>query len=119
MDSGEPFIVLTSALVVTFVLPLVILLQPQAIEVLLQHVVVLELMGGPSLVVRAGLLQHLVKNRPLRGDSSLLALDRSDKIIVEGLAVLSFFLLIVVVFWAPYWDPRRRQLAPSPCRSRG
>jgi len=65
MDSGESFIFFVSALVISFVVPLVVLLQPQAVEVLFQHVIVLELVIVPSLVVRAGLLEHFVEDGPL------------------------------------------------------
>ena len=102
MDGRESFVVFGSALVITFVLPLVILLQPHAVKVLLQHTTILKLVVGPSLVLWAGLLLHLVEDRPLRGASSLLALDRSNEIIVEGLAfVLLCFLLLVVVLSGP------------------
>ena len=72
VDGGESFIFFVSALVVAFVLPLVILLQPQAVEVLFQHATVLELVIGPSLVVRAGLLEHLVEDGPLWGPRGFL-----------------------------------------------
>jgi len=65
VDGGEPLIFFVSALVVVFVLPLVVLLQPQAVEVLFQHAAVLEPVIGPSLVVRAGLLEHLIEDGPL------------------------------------------------------
>jgi hypothetical protein len=63
---------------------------------------ILELVVGPSLVIRAGLLEHLMEDGPLRGASRLLALDRGKEIVVEGLSlILSRFLLVVVLFGPP------------------
>ena len=98
MDYKEPVVVLASTLVVTLVFLLIVLLQPQAVEILLQHVAVLEHVVGPSLVITARLFEHFVKNAPLQGASRLLSLDHGDKIVIDGLAlVLSRLLLLVVV----------------------
>ena len=67
MDCREPLIILTAALVVTLVSPLVVLLQPKAVEVFLQHTAILELVVGTSLVIRTRLLEHLVENNPFWG----------------------------------------------------
>ena len=60
---------------------------------------VLELVNGPSLVVRAGLLEHIVKDGPLWGASRLFALNGGDEIIVESLPLdQSHFLLLLALF---------------------
>jgi len=57
---------------------------------------------GPSLVIRAGLLQHLVEDSPLRGTSRFLALNRSDEIIIRNLllALLDLLLLLAILLGA-------------------
>jgi len=102
VDRREPIVVFVSTLVVTFVLPLVILLQPQVVKVFLQHAAILKLVVGSRLVGRTRFLVHLVEDGPFRGASRLLVLDHSDKIVIEGLAlVLPCFLLVVVIFLGP------------------
>jgi hypothetical protein len=65
-------------------------------------VAILELVISPSLLVRAGLFEHLIEDGPLWGTLRLLALDGSDEIIVEGLLLdLSCLLLLVVLFGPP------------------
>jgi len=56
---------------------------------------------SPSLVVRAGLLEYLVKDGPFWRASRLLALDRGDEIIVEGLSLDLPCFLLVVLFGPP------------------
>jgi len=81
---------------------LVVLLQPKAVKVLLQHATLLKLLIRPSLVVRAGLLEHLVEDDPFWRASRLIALDCGDEIIVDGLSLdLPSFLLVVVLFGPP------------------
>ena len=72
------------------------------VDLLTNDLALLLVEAAQSLVVRTGLLQHLVENRPLRGTSRLLALDRSDQIVIEGLTfVLPCFLLVVALFGPP------------------
>ena len=77
---------------------MVVLLEPQAVEVLVPHMAVLELVVCPSLMVRAGLLQYFVEDSPLWGSSRPFALHGGDEIIVEGfLLERPCFLLLLVL----------------------
>ena len=121
MDGGESFDVLASPVVVTLFLPLIVLFKPQAVKVLLQPVAILELVVGPFIVVRAGLLEHLVEDHPLWGASRLFVFDRCDEVVIESLTFVQscFLFLLVILFWALYWDPRHHRLVPFPCRFQG
>jgi hypothetical protein len=52
-------------------------------------------------VIRAGLLEHLVKDGPFWGASRLLALDGGDELIVEGLPLDLPCLLLLLVILSP------------------
>ena len=66
MNLWEFVVLLAAAFVAALVLPLVIPLDAQTVEIFLQHARVLEFVVGPSVVIRAGLLQYLVEDGSLR-----------------------------------------------------
>jgi len=93
-----PFVAaLLFLLVITGVLP-----EPQAVEMLFQHATVLELVVGPSLMIRARLLQHLVEDAHLWRASRLFALHGGDEIVVEIFPLeRSRLLLLLLVLLGP------------------
>ena len=99
MDARKTIIVFVAPLVAVLLFLLVVLLEPHAVEVLLQHTAVLELVVCPSLMVRAGLLYHFVDDSPLWGSSRPFALHGGDEIVVEGFPLerLCFLLLLVLL----------------------
>jgi hypothetical protein len=105
MDGGESFIFFVSALVINFVLPLLILLQPEAAEVLFQHVTVLELVIGPSLVVRAGLLNHLVEDGPLWGPQGFLRSTAATESSLRASRLIGHVFFLLLFFLGPLLGP--------------
>ena len=60
VNSRETIVILAATVVVALVFLLVILLYAETVKISLQHAAILELVVGPSLVIRVGILEHLV-----------------------------------------------------------
>ena len=58
-------------------------------------------MIGSSLVVRARVLEHLIKDGPLWGALRLLALNNGDEVIIEALPLDLLCLLLLFVLFGP------------------
>jgi len=98
VDGWETLILFVVPLVAVLFFLLVVLLEPQVIEVSFQHAAVLEHVVCPSLMLRAGLLQHLVEDSSLRGSSRFFTLRGGDEIVVEYLTLeRPCFLLLLVL----------------------